>query len=196
MISLASLLESHGRELAARRRRPPRQPRSRTLTENYVKPTVMWTRYASITIAGEEVVGPVMAVLPFRDENEAIALVNSVPFGLGARVWTRGVSYAHRVAARLRAGVTWINGYHRLDPASPWGGFGLSGHGRENGVEALEKFTEVKSVWAPWKSHGWIGMNRATSTALIAVAPGELIKPRGCCVAVPRALCLGQGSAK
>jgi len=66
---------------------------------------------------------------------------------LGAGVWTREVSRAHRVAGALRAGVIWINDYHRIDPASPWGGFGLSGYGRENGFQAVEMFTEVKSVW-------------------------------------------------
>jgi acyl-CoA reductase-like NAD-dependent aldehyde dehydrogenase len=62
-------------------------------------------------------------------------------------VWTGDVARAHRIAEALRAGVTWINDYHRIDAASPWGGFGRSGYGRENGFAAAEMFTEVKSVW-------------------------------------------------
>jgi acyl-CoA reductase-like NAD-dependent aldehyde dehydrogenase len=89
----------------------------------------------------------VVTVIPFADEDDAVRIANDVPYGLGAAVWTGSVARAHRVARRLRAGTTWINDYHRIDPGSPWGGFGLSGYGRENGVEAIRMFTEVKSTW-------------------------------------------------
>jgi phenylacetaldehyde dehydrogenase len=72
---------------------------------------------------------------------------NAVPFGLGAAVWTRDVCRAHRMARAIRAGVVWINDYHRIDPASPWGGFKRSGFGHENGLKAIRHYTEVKSVW-------------------------------------------------
>jgi acyl-CoA reductase-like NAD-dependent aldehyde dehydrogenase len=98
-------------------------------------------------ICQEEIFGPVVAVVPFTDEAEALREANSVPFGLGAAVWTRDVSRAHRVAQAVRAGIVWINDYHRIDPASPWGGFKMSGIGRENGLEAIRNYTEVKSVW-------------------------------------------------
>jgi acyl-CoA reductase-like NAD-dependent aldehyde dehydrogenase len=117
--------------------------------EGFVAPTVLVTGDPLIRAAREEIFGPVVTVIPFDDEREAVEIANSVPYGLGAAVWTRDVARAHRVADALRAGITWINDYHRIDPASPWGGFGLSGYGRENGWEAVEMFTEVKSVWVP-----------------------------------------------
>jgi acyl-CoA reductase-like NAD-dependent aldehyde dehydrogenase len=115
--------------------------------EGFYLPTVLWSEDATIRAACDEVFGPVTAVIPFDTEEEAIAIANSLPFGLGAGVWTRDVNRAHRVADAIRAGIVYVNDYHRIDPASPWGGFGLSGYGRENGFEAVRMFTEVKSVW-------------------------------------------------
>ena len=115
----------------------------------YYLPTLIWADDPSLSVAREEIFGPVVTIMPFGDEEEAIGIANSVPFGLGAGVWTGDVTRAHRVAKRLRAGITWINDYHRIDPASPWGGFGLSGYGRENGFDAVAEFTEAKSVWLP-----------------------------------------------
>jgi len=112
-------------------------------------PTLIRTEDPKIEIACEEVFGPVTVIVPFEDEDEAVAIANDVPFGLGAGIWTEDVARAHRVADRLRCGISWINEYHRVDPASPWGGFGLSGYGRENGWQAVEMFTEVKSTWVP-----------------------------------------------
>lgn len=118
-------------------------------SDGYVAPTVLAADDAKIRVAREEIFGPVATVTPFRDEDEAVAIANDVPFGLGAGVWTRDVSRAHRVADRIQAGIIWINDYHRNDPASPWGGFKLSGYGRENGWFAVEEYTETKSVWVP-----------------------------------------------
>jgi acyl-CoA reductase-like NAD-dependent aldehyde dehydrogenase len=117
--------------------------------EGFVSPTVIWAADPSIRAAREEIFGPVVTVTPFAHEDEAVEIANSVPFGLGAAVWTGNVSRAHRVADRLRAGIVWVNDYHRIDPASPWGGFGFSGYGRENGWTAVVEYTEVKSVWVP-----------------------------------------------
>jgi acyl-CoA reductase-like NAD-dependent aldehyde dehydrogenase len=94
----------------------------------------------------EEVFGPVVSVQPFDDEDEAVALANDADFGLGAAVWTRDLTKAHLVAHRIRSGTVWINDHHRIDPASPWGGFKDSGIGSENGVEAYNDYTAAQSV--------------------------------------------------
>jgi acyl-CoA reductase-like NAD-dependent aldehyde dehydrogenase len=114
---------------------------------HFFRPTILLTVNHRIRAAQEEIFGPVVIVIPFEGEDGAVQIANDVPFGLGAAVWTRDVARAHRVARRLRSGTVWINDYHRTDPASPWGGFGLSGYGRENGEEAIRMFTEVKSTW-------------------------------------------------
>ncbi|HEY7536617.1 MAG TPA: aldehyde dehydrogenase [Gaiellaceae bacterium] len=114
---------------------------------HFFTPTAVLTEDSTIAVAREEIFGPVVTVIPFAGEDEAVEIANAVDFGLGAAVWTHDVTRAHRVSRRLRFGITWINDYHRTDPASPWGGFKLSGLGRENGEEAIHMFTEVKSTW-------------------------------------------------
>jgi acyl-CoA reductase-like NAD-dependent aldehyde dehydrogenase len=121
--------------------------------EGFLEPTFLWIDDPGIRAAQEETFGPVVALIPFDDEAMAVEIANDVPFGLGAAVWTGDVSRAHRVADALRAGIVWINDYHRIDPASPWGGFGLSGYGRENGLDAISEYTELKSVWVPLEEH-------------------------------------------
>ncbi|MFB3817496.1 MAG: aldehyde dehydrogenase [Candidatus Methylomirabilales bacterium] len=113
----------------------------------YYTPTVLADARNTMQVCQEEIFGPVVTVLRFTDEAEVVREANAVPFGLGAAVWTRNVSRAHRLAQALRAGIVWINDYHRIDPASPWGGFKMSGIGRENGLEAIRSYTEVKSIW-------------------------------------------------
>jgi acyl-CoA reductase-like NAD-dependent aldehyde dehydrogenase len=127
--------------------RQPASLEAPLVPDAFLEPTLIRARRAGGLAAREEVFGPVVTLAPFEDEDEAIELANETPFGLAAGIWTNRVSRAHRVAEKLRAGVIWINDYHRIDPASPWGGFGLSGYGRENGFEAVELFTEVKSIW-------------------------------------------------
>ncbi|HXZ44729.1 MAG TPA: aldehyde dehydrogenase [archaeon] len=123
-------------------------PEDPTLREGFFyTPTIFDDVRNTMRIAQEEIFGPVVLVLTFQDEAEAIREANSIPFGLGAAVWTRDVRQAHRVGQAIRAGVVWINDYHRIDPASPWGGFKMSGFGRENGLEAIRQYTEVKSIW-------------------------------------------------
>jgi acyl-CoA reductase-like NAD-dependent aldehyde dehydrogenase len=136
--------------------------------DGFVRPTVLWTADPSIRAAQEEIFGPVVTVIPFDTEEDAVAIANSVPFGLGAAVWTSDVSRAHRMADRLVAGITWINDYHRIDPASPWGGFRLSGYGRENGWAAVEEYTAVKSVWVPLEPQemDWYDTDRSESRRL------------------------------
>ena len=112
----------------------------------YYLPTVFTNVKNEMRIAQEEIFGPVICVIPFDTEEEAVALGNGTPFGLGASVWTKDVARAHRVTHQLRCGIVWINDHHRIDPASPWGGFKMSGLGRENGLIAYEEYTEIQSV--------------------------------------------------
>ena len=113
----------------------------------WVQPTVFDAVVPEHAIAQEEIFGPVLATLSFDDEDQALELANRTIYGLAAGVWTRDVKKAHRFARRLHAGTVWINTYHPLDAASPFGGYKQSGFGRELGAQALELYTQVKSVW-------------------------------------------------
>jgi acyl-CoA reductase-like NAD-dependent aldehyde dehydrogenase len=100
-----------------------------------------------MTIAREEIFGPVLSVIPFRSIEEAARIADATEFGLAAGIWTRDVGRAHRLAAQIKAGTVWINGYNLFDAASPYGGYKQSGYGRENGYEVLRELTQVKSIW-------------------------------------------------
>jgi aldehyde dehydrogenase (NAD+)/phenylacetaldehyde dehydrogenase len=101
----------------------------------------------SMTIAREEIFGPVLATLTFKDEADAVAVGNATIYGLAAAVWTRDVKKAIRAAKALKAGTVWVNAYNFYDPGLPFGGYKESGFGRERGHYALEEYTQVKSVW-------------------------------------------------
>jgi acyl-CoA reductase-like NAD-dependent aldehyde dehydrogenase len=112
----------------------------------YYRPTVIADLGNDSRAVQEEIFGPVLTVQPFDTEDEAVALANSTPYGLASGLQTRDLARAHRVAARLQAGIVWVNDWAMLDPAIPFGGVKQSGFGREYGPEALESYTRVKSV--------------------------------------------------
>ena len=112
----------------------------------YYRPTVFTNVTTSMRIAQEEIFGPVVCVIPFDSEDDAVAMTNDSEFGLAASVWTHDLARAHRVANRLECGIVWVNDHHRIDPASPWGGFKMSGLGRENGLIAYDEYTQIRNV--------------------------------------------------
>jgi phenylacetaldehyde dehydrogenase len=114
----------------------------------FVEPTVMIKTKPEMKVVREEIFGPVVCAMPFRDVDELIAEANQSEYGLAAAVWTRDISKAHRIAEKVRAGTVWINCYNVFDAALPFGGYKQSGWGREMGHEVLELYTEVKAVCA------------------------------------------------
>jgi acyl-CoA reductase-like NAD-dependent aldehyde dehydrogenase len=113
----------------------------------FVKPTIFDDVDPEMRISREEIFGPVLATIRFKDAEDAVAKGNATVYGLAAAVWTRDVSKAHRIARAIKAGTVWINTYNLYDPALPFGGFKESGFGRDQGKDALEKYTQTKSVW-------------------------------------------------
>ena len=113
----------------------------------FVPPTVLVDVTPGMTIARDEVFGPVLAVIPFDTEEEAIAIANDTDFGLAAGIWSLNIQRAHRVANKVRAGTVWLNAYRVVAYNAPFGGFKQSGSGRENGVGAVDEYLETKTVW-------------------------------------------------
>jgi len=113
----------------------------------FLQPTVFDGVRNDMTIAREEIFGPVLASIEFGDIDEAVRLANETPYGLASAVWTRDIAKAHRVAHKLQAGTVWINTYNNYDPAAAFGGYKMSGYGRELSLHAIEHYTQVKSVW-------------------------------------------------
>lgn len=113
----------------------------------YYQPTILACPDSSVPSVAEELFGPVLSVLTFDTEEEAVALANATPFGLASGVFTKDLGRAHRLIRRLRAGVVWVNTYRAVSPMAPFGGYGLSGLGREGGLESVLDYTRTKSVW-------------------------------------------------
>ncbi|WP_299614682.1 aldehyde dehydrogenase [uncultured Tateyamaria sp.] len=114
---------------------------------NYMPPTLVECPNPGIETLKIEMFGPVMSLLPFDAEDEAIALANDSDFGLGSGIFTQNLARAHRVSDRLRAGICWINTYRAISPIAPFGGFNQSGYGREAGIEAIHDYTRTKTTW-------------------------------------------------
>ncbi|MGI9166752.1 MAG: betaine-aldehyde dehydrogenase [Pyrinomonadaceae bacterium] len=125
----------------------------------FFQPTIFSEVKNQMRVAQEEIFGPVVSVIPFKDEDELIKQANDTIFGLSAGIWTRDIVRAHRFAKEIKAGVVWINTYNMFNAASPFGGYKQSGYGREMGKHALELYTQVKSVWVDLsgKPIGWFG---------------------------------------
>ena len=113
----------------------------------YYRPTILDCSGTEASAISTELFGPVLAVLDFETEEQAVRLANATPYGLASGVFTRNLSRAHRMSRDIRAGVVWINTYRAVSPMAPFGGFGLSGSGREGGLESILDYTRVKTVW-------------------------------------------------
>jgi len=113
----------------------------------FVEPTIFDGVSNTMTIAREEIFGPVLSVIPFRSVDDGLAQGNATTYGLAAAVWTRDVAKALKAARAIRAGTVWVNAYNLFDAALPFGGFKESGFGREMGSVGLDHYTEVKTVW-------------------------------------------------
>ncbi len=126
-----------------------RQHRRRPLPSDgyFVPPTIFTGVDDSMTIAREEIFGPVLSVLRFESEDDVLGRANASRYGLAAGVWTSDLRKAHRMAASLQAGTVWINAYNMMDPTAPFGGFKESGFGRDLGVDAVRSYTHPKTVW-------------------------------------------------
>ena len=112
----------------------------------FVEPTIFYDVDNSATIAREEIFGPVMAVIPFEDEADALRIANDTPYGLAAAVWSRDIFKCLRMVKRLQAGIVWVNHMQPTYVEAPWGGYKMSGIGRELGMEGLDEYLESKRV--------------------------------------------------
>ena len=113
----------------------------------YFEPTVLLAPSAELPCVREEFFGPVLSVLKFKTEDEAVALANGTDYAFAAGVFTQNLGRAHRLAKSIRAGIVWVNTYRAVSPVAPFGGNGLTGYGREGGLDAIRDYTRTKSIW-------------------------------------------------
>lgn len=144
VLSYVDVAKEQGGEILAGGKAPP-NPALRDGC--YVEPTIVKPRSYKDRVAQEEVFGPFVTVLTFKDDAEALQIANGTEYGLGSGLWTNNLQRAHKVARDLYAGMVWINSYKRVSPGSPFGGVGQSGYGREMGFDAMREYTQARSVW-------------------------------------------------
>jgi aldehyde dehydrogenase (NAD+) len=113
----------------------------------FIEPTLFADATNELKIAKEEIFGPVLPIIPFEGEEEAIRIANDTPYGLASGMQTGDLGRAIRLADKIKAGTVWINTWHKYHPSAPFGGYKMSGYGREQGAEALENYTQYKTVW-------------------------------------------------
>ena len=156
----------------------------------YIEPTVVRAKPGD-RVCQEEVFGPFVSVSTFASEDEALAIANGTEYGLGGGLWTQNLSRAHRLAGAMRSGMVWVNSYKRVSPASPFGGTGLSGYGREMGFEAIREYTEAKSIWInvdakipPWYAEMIVSLREAVAEH---VHDGDMLALEGFTHLIPHA---------
>ncbi|MGF1793940.1 aldehyde dehydrogenase [Photobacterium profundum] len=113
----------------------------------FYTPTILECNSNNDTLMQEEVFGPVAAVIPFKDEAEVLAMANDSKYGLAAGIWTQNLAKAHRMIKGIRSGIVWVNTYRAVSASAPIGGYGQSGYGRECGIDSINEFTQIKTVW-------------------------------------------------
>jgi gamma-glutamyl-gamma-aminobutyraldehyde dehydrogenase len=117
----------------------------------YVEATVLDRVLPQMRVAREEIFGPVLAVMSFEGEAQALSMANDSIYGLAAAVWTSDMNVAHRMSRELRGGTVWVNSYDRSSMATPFGGFGQSGFGRDRSPHAIDKYTDLKTIWTAYR---------------------------------------------
>jgi aldehyde dehydrogenase (NAD+) len=114
----------------------------------FIEATVFADATNDLKISREEIFGPVVPIIPFENEDDAIRIANDTDYGLASGIQTSDLGKALRLADRIKAGTVWLNTWHKYHPNAPFGGYKASGYGREQGAEALENYTQYKTIWA------------------------------------------------